>query len=243
MNRAKEILIDCSIAQDRGTRGVWIEMPPRLAFDRSARTTDIEGRLHVKDCILSVAEVSEYLGSEIPDYQMLGLSGDKIYKLYRTPGALKEGAPSFENMPLMSEHVGVNSAQPQKALIAGSVSNIRWKAPQLIGDIAVWEATSISGILDGSKSGLSCGYRYQVDMSPGKTPAGELFDGRMLGPLVCNHVALVENPRVPSATVNDSRPQFHTANVLQQLQNIRDQTQHERERSPLAKLFPGYYRI
>ena len=242
MNRVKEILIDCSIAQDRGTRGVWIEMPPRLALDRSARTVDVDGRMHISDCVLSAATVDPYLGKEIVDFQKFNLDPERIYRVWRTPDALERAAPTLENLQLMADHIGINVNEPQQQMVVGVVSNVRWKSPQLIGDIAVWEAGAIAAIRDGSKKDLSCGYRYRPINKPGKTRAGEPFDLRMTD-IIFNHIATVATGRVPGATVNDSRPQFHTANVLQQLQDIRDQTRRERESSAVARLIPGYYRL
>lgn len=207
---------------------------PNLAMDR--RSVDVDGRLHVTDCVLSVASVDPYLGREIPDFDKLGLDAEKIYYLYRTPAALEDAVSTFENMPLMLDHIGVSAADPQKALIAGTVSNVRWKAPKLIGDIAVWDAAAIEGIRSGSKADISCGYRYVPDMTPG-TVNGKRYDGRMVGPMACNHVALVSQGRVAGATVADAMPIFanDTAGTLKRIEH---QERQARENDPLSKLIP-----
>ncbi|MGO8854586.1 MAG: hypothetical protein ACLQO1_02570 [Steroidobacteraceae bacterium] len=46
--------------------------------------------------------------------------------------ALRAAVPSFENMPLMSQHVAVSASDPQKWLVVGTVSNCRWRAPYIV---------------------------------------------------------------------------------------------------------------
>jgi uncharacterized protein len=175
-----------------------------FAFDyASARTTDVDGRLHVSDCKISAARVNEYLDSEIPGTH--DLDPGRIYRMYRDAAALRAAVPSFENMPLMSQHVAVSASDPQKWLVVGTVSNCRWRAPYIVADLAVWDADAIARIRDGSKREISCGYRYRAVMEPG-TINGESFDGRMLD-IAANHVALVETGRVgPDCVVADSAP-------------------------------------
>lgn len=179
-------------------------MKTSIAFDySSARTTDVDGRLHVVDCKISAARVNEYLGSEVPGAEALGLDPGKIYRLYRDAGALRAAAASFENLPLMDNHVAVSANDPQKSRIVGTVSNVRFQAPYLIADLAVWDADAIARIRDGSQKEISSAYRYRAEMTPG-TVGGESFDGCMLG-IAGNHVALVELGRVgPDVVVADA---------------------------------------
>jgi uncharacterized protein len=167
-----------------------------IAFDyASARTTDIDGRLFVVDCKISKANVCDYLGTEIPESESLGLVPDKLYRLYRDASALKAAAASFEGLQLMDNHVVTSAADPQAMRTVGSVSNVRWKAPYLVADLSVWTADAIARIQDGSQREISCAYRYRVDMRPGTAPDGTPFDARMLE-ILGNHVALVEEGRV-----------------------------------------------
>jgi hypothetical protein len=166
-----------------------------IAFDySSARTTDLDGRLHVADCKISAARVNEYLGSEIPNADALGLDPSRIYRLYRDAGALRAAAPSFENLALMDNHVAVSANDPQKSRIVGTVSNVRWKAPYLVADLAVWDADAIARIRDGSQKEISCAYRYRAVAESG-TVGGAAFDLRMAD-IAGNHVALVPEGRV-----------------------------------------------
>jgi hypothetical protein len=172
-----------------------------LAFDR--RTVDVNGRMTVPDCILSKSCVSHYFGREIPGYDVLGLDPDSIYNLYRDAKELAAAAASFEAVPLMIEHVATTASDPQKPLMAGVVSNVRWKAPYLVGDICVWDADAIRVIESGAQQELSCAYAYRVDMTPGTTPRGERFEG-VMRQIAGNHVALVQEGRVgPEAKVRE----------------------------------------
>lgn len=66
---------------------------PRLAFDRaSVRTYDQDGRLHVAITPISKANVCPYLGSEIPDWEELGLDAQRTYRLLRDPDELARAA-------------------------------------------------------------------------------------------------------------------------------------------------------
>lgn len=185
-----------------GTQGT-----PNIAMDRapSMRTKDVDGRLHVKDCNVSKANVCPYIGHEIPDWQNLGLEADRVYYLYRDAAALAEAASTMERVPLMMRHVASTAARPQKETIVGTVSNIRWIAPYLRGDLTVWDAVAIEAVESQRQCELSPGYRYTPVMESGMSPEGERYDGRMMGPIVFNHLALVDTGRTgPDVVVNDS---------------------------------------
>jgi hypothetical protein len=197
-----ELEADDALAWDQD---IELEPDDTLALDR--RTVDLDGRMHVTDCVISKAVVNDYLGAEIPGYEALGLDPNAIYKLYRDAAALKAAASTFENMPLLDNHVAVSADDPQKQRIVGTVSKVRWKAPNLlVADLAVWSAEAIERVKDGSQEGISCGYRYRPILESGISPDGEAFEIRMVD-IAANHVALVAEPRVgPDVVVRDSAP-------------------------------------
>jgi hypothetical protein len=174
--------------------------PDTLAFDR--RNVDVNGRMTVPDCNISKSSICPYFGREIPGGEALGLDPNRVYMLYRDPKELAAGASTFEAVPLMLHHVATTAYDPQKPLVAGVVSNVRWRAPYLVADICVWTADAIGVIESGAQQELSCGYGYRADMTPGSVN-GEHFDGRMVS-IVGNHVALVQEGRVgPEAYVRE----------------------------------------
>jgi hypothetical protein len=186
---------DCEMAGDTARRVVF-------AMDKSTRRQDLDGHLHVEGVNISKANVCPYLGSEIPNGAELGLDMGKTYMLYRDAAELEASAPTYENKPLMITHIGVSADQPQKYYIAGTVSNVRWSAPYLKADLAVWDGEAIKDIEAETKRELSCGYRYKADMTPG-VANGVKYDGIMRG-ITGNHVALVEAGRVgPDVLVGD----------------------------------------
>lgn len=184
-------------------------MDTALAFDRSMRTIDADGHMHVETANISKANVCPYYGREIPNGTELGLDPNRVYMLYRDATELQAAAQSYENKPLMMKHVAVSADEPQKYFIVGTISNVRFEYPYLKASLAVWDAKAIEAIDSGAQEQLSCGYRYVADMSPGEID-GVKYDGVMRG-LKCNHVALVEAGRAgPDVMVSDELPKEFT---------------------------------
>lgn len=177
-----------------------------LAMDKSLRSTDLDGRLHVRDCNISKANVCPYLGSEIPDADTLRLDPSQVYHLYRSADELEASAASYERVPLMMKHVAVSAADPQKYYVVGTISNVRWRPPYLVADLTIWDAAAIALVESGQQEQLSCGYRYRADMTKGIIDGVE-YDGIMRN-IVGNHVALVETGRAgPDVLVSDELSQ------------------------------------
>lgn len=181
---------------------------PVLAFDRSsARSFDADGRLHVAKTPISKANVCPYLGREIPKWQALGLEPEKVYRLYRDAGELEKAAASFNNLPLLRRHIQVSADAPMKDDVVGSIgSDVTFEAPYLMASLCVWDAEAIAGIEAEAVDELSSAYRYDADMTPGRTPDGEEYDGRMTN-IRGNHLALVDVGRAgPDVVVADRNP-------------------------------------
>lgn len=181
-----------------------------FAFDRSMRSKDQDGHLHVESVNISKANVCPYSGSEIPNGVELGLDPAKVYMLYRHPAELEAAASTFENKQLMIQHVGVTATSPQEWLTVGVVSGVYWQTPYLKARLTVWNQKGIDAIESRAQQELSSGYRYVADMTPG-TVDGVRYDGIMRN-IRGNHVALVSEGRVgPDVFVTDEFPQeFHT---------------------------------
>ncbi len=184
----------------------------KLAFDRSARRIDADGRLHVDRSHISKATVNPYYGKEIPGYEALGLQPDTVYRLFRDPVELERAAPTFARLPVLSEHVPITVAkvaedEELKKLIVGAIgSEITFTPPYLDADLCVWDATAIAGIETDKVRELSCAYRYVPVMEPGEFE-GQPYDGRMTE-IQGNHLALVEVGRAGSDVVVADRNPF-----------------------------------
>lgn len=176
-----------------------------LAFDRATvRTIDADGRMHVEISNISKATVNPYRGNEIPDWEALGLDANRIYFLLRDPQELEKAAPTFNNIPLLSKHIPVSAAEPQKEFVVGATgSNASYQAPYLKNSLVVWDAVAIALIESDEQKELSSAYRYRADMTPG-VYEGVAHDGVMRD-IRGNHVALVEVGRAgPDVVVGDS---------------------------------------
>jgi hypothetical protein len=177
-----------------------------LALDKSSRSYDVDGRLHVAVSNLSRAAVNGYFGKEIPDHESLGLDPDKIYQLLRDPDELAKAADTFNNLPLLDRHTPVSADKPEKERIVGSTgTDAEFKKPFLRNSLVIWAADAIAGIESKEQTELSCGYRYTPDMTPG-VYEGTPYDGVMTN-IIGNHIALVELGRCGrDCVVSDADP-------------------------------------
>lgn len=180
-----------------------------FAFDRkragSVRDFDADGRLHVEISNISKATVNPYLGKEIPKWRELKLEPDKIYNLLRCPIELERAAPSFNNLPLLDEHVPVSAASHRPEHVIGSTgTDSSFEKPHLKNSLVIWADRGIKAIESEKKKELSSAYRYRADMTPGVFD-GVQYDGVMRD-IIGNHVALVEEGRAGSdVVVGDSQ--------------------------------------
>lgn len=177
-----------------------------LATDRSLRSIDVDGRMHVERCNISKANICPYLGREIPDAARLGLDPQKIYYLYRDPAELAAAAPTFRNLPLLIKHVPMTADVPNQEFWVGTTgSEVSFEDPYLCTSLAVWTSEGIALVESGEQEQLSSAYRYRADMTPGHLN-GQPYDGVMRD-IVGNHVALVEEGRAgPDVVVADQTP-------------------------------------
>ena len=184
---------------------------PRMAVDRSSSVRRIDpdsGHLHVSRTPLSKANVCGYRGSEIPRWKDLGLDATRVYQLYRDPKELAAAADTCNGKPLLIVHKASNADDHPHRETAGSVNNVSWAAPYLVGGLDVWTAEAIDGIESGERQELSPGYAYDPDMTPGRAPDGTRYDGVMRN-IRFNHVSLVPEGRTGrDVYVHDEAPKF-----------------------------------
>lgn len=187
-----------AMAFDRGYRrdGKRIIPSDLVALDRSpsVRTYDMDGQLHISRSPISKANIGEYWGEEIPDFDKLGLEPRKKYRLLRDPLELEKGAKSSNGKQLLIEHVPVDADDHQPDITVGAFgTDAEYVHPYLYNSMTVHARDGISGIEDDSRRQISMGYHYKPVMEPG-VYEGEAFDGRMTD-IIFNHGCLVENGR------------------------------------------------
>jgi hypothetical protein len=170
--------------------GAW-----ELAFDRdSVRHKDADDRLHVETSHISKANVCPYWGREIPDFEKHGLDPDRKYMLLRDPNEIAKSVRSFNNLPILSEHVPVTADSfPQDKIIGSTGTDAKFDGTYLDNSLVFWPKSAIDDIEGNVKKELSSAYRYRYDPTPG-VHNGQHFDGVMRD-IIGNHVALVESGR------------------------------------------------
>lgn len=177
--------------------------PDGLAYDKSARMYDSDGRLHLEKTNISMATVSPYRGFEVPGWAELGLDRDRIYQLFRDPAELELAAPTFDGIPVLIEHEPVNAADPKKHLVVGATgTDAKFEAPYLTNSMTIWDRDAIDGIEDKTKRELSSAYSYTPVIESG-VYNGMPYEIRMTK-LQANHIAIVVDGRCgPTVAVAD----------------------------------------
>jgi uncharacterized protein len=176
-----------------------------FAFDLAPnRSYDQDGHMRVRDNTLSVAGVSPYWGHEVIEWEKLGLDPKKLYQLLRDPTELARGAETFEGKPILLVHRGSLATDHPRALSVGSIGQpVRFDGKKLRAPLSFWDQEAIDGIETNAKRQLSCGYRYDADMTPGVFE-GKRYDGVMRN-IRGNHLAMVPEGRAgPDAIVGDA---------------------------------------
>lgn len=185
-----------------------------VAFDKdSVRHFDDNGHLIVDSTVITKAAVNPYYGSEIPNYEQLGLDPEKVYNMLRDPEELKKGMHTLGEKQLLLKHIFVSADEPQKESIAGTIgSNLEMVGDDVKGSLTVWDQEAINLIESGKLAELSASYFYDPVMKSG-TFKGQPYDGIMTN-IRGNHVALVERGRIGrDALVADALPKLMELNM------------------------------
>ena len=197
-----------TIKQKMREHGIAVdEQPDVIALDKSSvRSIDADGRMHIAISNISKANVCGYMGREIPGAEKLGLDMGRTYQLLRDPQELEKAASTFNNVPLLDEHIPVSADEPHKSKVVGSTgTDAEFDGEYLKNSLVVWDAAAIAGINTGEQKELSAAYRYVADMTPG-VYQGVPYDG-VMRQIVGNHVALVKAGRAGAdVVVGDSLP-------------------------------------
>lgn len=176
---------------------------PRMALDKvSVRRIDQDGHLHVASSIISAAQVNPYTGREVDPSGEFGFLPDRVYQIFRDPAELAKAAPTFQGKPLTIQHRSQTANDHAANIVVGSVNDPQWKPPNLTAALTIWDGDAIQMVQDGSQAALSCGYRFDLDPTPGIW-LGKRYDARFIN-LRGNHISLVPDGRVEGALVSDA---------------------------------------
>lgn len=148
----------------------------------------------VRDNPLSAEGVYLYSG------RMIGLPNldpDKLYPVYRPAEELEKAAESFNNVPFIIGHemIGEGATPYDQRPASGVLTNVKYKAGKLYGDLKIWSEKMKDKILSGVKE-LSLGYKSVYERSRGvfKGQTYDFIQRNLRG----NHLALVKNGRMGS---------------------------------------------
>jgi uncharacterized protein len=126
--------------------------------------------------------------------------------LLRHPDELAKAAKTFNNLPILAEHVPVTAEKHPSHLVVGSTgTDAVFKHPYLQNSLVFWSKPAIDAIENNEQREISSAYHYDPEMTPG-TYEGKHFDGIMRN-VRGNHCALVVDGRAGSdVVVADSEP-------------------------------------
>lgn len=204
-------------------------MDDSVVFDKSNRTVDENGFLHVSDCNISKETVNPYKGDEIPMWQSLGLDPDKIYNVYRPGEDLEKAVDTFNGLPLLLTHAIDSAEVPQKDRRVGAVgTDASWSSPYIKASLSIWDKEAQDRVDSGLYRELSCAYRFDPVIESG------VFDGQpydiVMRNIRGNHVALVLKGRAGTdVIVADSAIEKGDSNMAEELtpEQVREKTAKE----------------
>lgn len=189
------------------TRWQAFDLLPFEIADASKRRMTDEGFM-ITPANISRTGIQEYGARE------LGIEGtNRTIRLYRPPEEVfkPESYSTFERQTLTNDHPSTSdgvTASNYRSVTSGDVHDV---APagdgiNLGANLYFKDASTIEMVVTYDKSQLSCGYSFDLDMTPGTTPDGQAYDGVMRD-IVGNHVAIVWQARGgPGLRVADKKP-------------------------------------
>ena len=178
-----------------------------LSGTASQRRTTSEGFLEVPAAIAKADNVQPYRRRE------LGLDGDgnAIIRLFRPKSEVfaPKTVASFEGKTLTVDHPakGVDASNWKK-VTAGDVHDVKAavEALTLMSMFLVKDADAIGVVTSNKKVQVSAGYDFDLELTPGRSPTGEAYDGIQTN-IQANHVAIVDAARGgPELRVADRDP-------------------------------------
>lgn len=171
----------------------------------TARATDINGWIEIKDNPISKVGVFPYLGRQIDP----SLDPDRIYNVLRPEEELShpDAIESFKLIPWIDEHVMLGSAEsgltaPERKGIEGVIGeNVKYENGRLYANLKVF-SNNLDDLIASGKRELSAGYRCRYEISSGVWN-GIRYDA-IQRDIRGNHLALVKEGRMgPDVAVLD----------------------------------------
>lgn len=183
----------------------------------SAQFIDQNGFLLVKGCPVSSPGIFDYGAMQVGETEEFNHGSlDRIVKVFRPAAAVMdpEFIETLKNVPMIDDHeymIGDETvldesergmlASPEEKGVHGVMTEaVYWDAPWLRADLKIF-SRSMQAAMRAGKKDLSLGYVSRFEYKPGvyEGQEYEYIQTHMRG----NHVALVDQGRVPGARVLD----------------------------------------
>lgn len=166
--------------------------------------------------ISRAGNVQKYTARELGLDKSKGMDGNKIIRLYRPSEEVfkSDAVASFDRKPLTDGHPPVDvTADTWKDYAIGDVHGVTVAGDCLSAQVIVRDAAAIKAVVDG-KAQLSCGYEFDLDMTPGTAPDGQEYDGIQRA-IDGNHVAIVDSARAGAGIrIGDRRITTGDSNMI-----------------------------
>lgn len=175
------------------------------AMELTTREITAEGYLKAP-ATLARTGIQTYRAREFPPLTQQGMDPDKLIRLHRPAEEVfhPESMSSFESKPVILEPHRSVSAANWRDLAVGDVHGITREGDFLkANSMMIRDKKAIDAVQNGKKF-LSNGYTFDLDLTPGRTPDGQDYDGIQRN-IRGNHVAIVDAARGgPACRIADS---------------------------------------
>jgi hypothetical protein len=197
----------------------------KIQYGSNRRINEGNGHLYVSDCVITSACVSEYLGKEIQGYEDFGLEPNKLYGVLRAYKEIEKALETYKGLPLLDKHIAISAERPHEKEWLGTVgTDAKLDGNNLLNTVVIWKQEAIDAINNADKGDkkngkkcLSVGYGYDIVKEDG------IFEGKQyqfkMTNIKGNHVALVDDGRVPDAQIADSAINFNYLKRLSMKKN------------------------
>ena len=197
----------------------------KIQYGSNRRINEGNGHLYVSDCVITSACVSEYLGKEIQGYEDFGLEPNKLYGVLRPYEEIEKSLETYKGLPLLDKHIPISAEHPHEEEWLGTVgTDAKLNGNNLLNTVVIWKQIAIDAINDADKGDkkngkkcLSVGYGYNIVKEDG------IFEGKQyqfkMTNIKGNHVALVDDGRVPDAQIADNAINFNYLKGLNMKKN------------------------
>ncbi len=184
----------------------------------TARSITPEGFLVAPGTIATSDNVQKYSASELG---LTGYPADAMVGLYRPTDEVMspETLASFENKPISLNHPpGSVSAANWKDFAVGDVRDVKASGKDMIAVLTIRDSKAVQRVLLG-KTALSCGYSFDLDLTPGVASDGTSYVG-IQRKIRGNHTAIVDVARGgPRCRIADQKEKESDMNVMEFLKN------------------------